>query len=312
MNTAPKKWVDPPLFIASTATFLACLIAAFALTYAVLNSRYGPLPFPQFPIPWGSYFPGSQSSPTPANAATQTETVLPTLTTIPTSTPTATLPVDTSTPTITPTFTLTPTQTATPTPVPTATRPPLPPAARVNNIVGHSMISSLDCEARAAVDWAGFFGVPIDEPDFLNKMPFSDNPEKGFVGHWWDRAGSIPPNSYGIHAAPIAEELRKYGLKAVSRKGITFYDLQEQIAAGRPAMVWVIGPVQPVKNGVEYTAASDGEKTIVAPFEHTVLLIGYDQNSVTILDGAYVYTRPINHFLISWGTLGNMAVTYFE
>ena len=87
-------------------------------------------------------------------------------------------------------------------------------------MTGHPMISNLDCEARSAVDWAAFFGVTIDEPTFLSQLPSSDNPEKGFVGHYWDIAGGIPPNPYGVHAGPIAQLLRAYGLKANAGKGL--------------------------------------------------------------------------------------------
>ena len=59
---------------------------------------------------------------------------------------------------------------------------------------------------------------------------------------------------------------------------------------------------------VPYTPASTGRTTLVVPFQHTVVVIGYDANSVTIQDGGMKYTRDWNTFLVSWGALGNRAV----
>ncbi|HEX7976711.1 MAG TPA: C39 family peptidase [Anaerolineales bacterium] len=303
LNTAPPKWLEPPKPFILAAINLAGLLTAFTLVfYFILPKIYSGGP-PGFPLPFPFPFPLNTSTLQPSPTATFTP--------IPSSTPTVTLswtatrtPFQPLPPTNTPTLTPTPTRT----PKPTKTRA-APSSAQVDGVAGHPMISSLDCEGRAAADWAAFFGVPIDEREFLDKLPSSDNPEKGFVGRWWDPAGSIPPNSYGVHAGPVAKLLRAYGLKARAYKGASLRDLKEEIAAGHPVIVWVIGSVQAVKNGVKYTA-SDGETTVVAPYEHTVMLIGYDEQQVTILDTAYVYTRSIRDFEISWGVLGNMAVMY--
>ncbi len=315
MNIAQTRWIDPPLTIALIAAYVAGLATAFIVTYALLNPGMLQLPsqielpkielpqieLPQIDLP--QWPPFHLATETPAPDVTPTPTQVPPSPTVTyTATSTATF---TATPTQKPTNTPAPTQT----PKPTETRPPLPPSAQITNISGHPMISLLDCEARASVDWANFFGTPIDEREFLDNMPRSDNPEKGYVGNWWDPAGNIPPYSYGIHAAPIADELRSYGLEAYAGKYMQLEDILSEIAAGRPVIVWVVGPVQPAQIGVEYTAASDGETTWVAPYQHTVILIGYDENTVTIQDGANHYTRTRSDFEISWGVLKNMAVT---
>ncbi len=288
------------MIIALIAAYIAGLATAFILTYSLLNPGGISLP-PGIDLP--NWWPPFHFA-TPTPAVTQTPTVTFTATQVPATR----TPSPTRTPTQTASPSATPTRTPTRTPKPTATKPPLPPAAMINDISGHPMISLLDCEARAAVDWANYFGTPIDEREFLDNMPRSDNPEKGYVGNWWDPAGNIPPYSYGIHAGPIADMLQAYGVNAYAGKHMQFEDLLYEVAAGHPVIVWVVGPVQPAQIGVEYTA-SDGEKTIVAPYQHTVLLIGYDESSVTILDGALRYTRSRSDFEISWGVLQNMAVT---
>jgi hypothetical protein len=62
---------------------------------------------------------------------------------------------------------------------------------------------------------------------------------------------------------------------------------------------------------VPYTT-SEGEETIVAKFEHTVIAIGYMENKIIVVDGAKVYTRHKGEFLKSWGVLENQAVIWIE
>jgi uncharacterized protein YvpB len=86
-----------------------------------------------------------------------------------------------------------------------------------------------------------------------------------------------------------------------------FETLKSEIAAGRPVMVWVIGNTI-AGFRTSYTT-SNGNIITVAPYEHTVLAIGYDQNTVSLLDENTIYNRSISTFLNSWAVLGNMAVT---
>ncbi len=219
-----------------------------------------------------------------------------------TYTPTAT---STPTATLTPSPTLTPTATATSPPTLT---PTLPDTASIQGISGRWPAYSLDCESRSAVDWAAYFGVVIDERAFFGGLPSSDNPDQGFVGNVHGAWGQIPPNDYGVHAKPVARLLRSYGLEADAAHGFSWQALQAEIAAGEPAIVWVVGRVAR-GTPVPY-ASSDGHQTTVVRFQHTVILIGYDQQSVPVLDGAWVYQRSVNDFLDSWGALGNMAVIW--
>lgn len=231
----------------------------------------------------------------------------------PTKTPFRPLPTFTPSPSPTETPTATFTPTSTETPLPTDTAIPMVESgpvdsAYISNIWGRTQYYGLDCEARSAVDWARYFGQEIDEFDFLNQLPRSDNPEVGFVGSPSGYGGQIPPNDYGVHAAPVASLLRSYGVDARAVKGISLDDLKRQLSAGNPVIVWVIAGVG-YSYPVEYTA-SDGETTIVSPNEHTVIAIGYDAGSITVLDGGSIYAVSTNRFMASWGVLGNMAVLY--
>lgn len=89
---------------------------------------------------------------------------------------------------------------------------------------------------------------------------------------------------------------------------MTYEELQQEISAGRPVMVWVIAGFL---NGyvIEYTAASTGQTSRVAYGEHTVVVIGYTAGYVIANDGGWIYYIGTNQFLRTWAVLGNMAIT---
>jgi uncharacterized protein YvpB len=157
------------------------------------------------------------------------------------------------------------------------------------------------------VDWAAYFGVAISEDHFQSLLPSSDDPDVGFVGNPDGAEGQLPPQSYGVHADPVAAVLRQLGLNAAAVHGYSYAALQQQIAAGHLVIVWVYGNVWYGVPSVSYTA-SDRHSTNVVSFEHTVIVTGYDENNVTVLDDGLFYTRSIPQFLSSWSTLKNMGI----
>lgn len=250
----------------------------------------------------------ASDTPTPfqpaPNTPTRTSTPTPTQTPTPTATATAT-----ATPTSTPT--LTPTPTSTPLPPTETPDDGLPDEAYIDGVTGYPQALPLSCEARSAVDWARFFGVSINELDFQYALPYTGNPNTGFVGDPRDERGRLPPASYGVYAPPVAALLRDYGLSAESFTGFEWNDVRREIAAGRPVIAWVIGNVWTGYNGRSYTAP-DGETVIVVPFEHTVIITGYTPDLVTVVDNDLVYTLPLARFLSSWSVLENMVVAAAE
>ncbi|MBC8506799.1 MAG: C39 family peptidase [Anaerolineales bacterium] len=242
---------------------------------------------------------------------TPTLTISPTATHIPTETPLPTVtdvPPSASTTRVVPPS-LSPTPSKTPVPVPTRyVSPTAGGSARIEGIKGYSQTLPLSCEASAATDWAAFFGVQIDELDFQSRLPLSDDPEKGFVGNVEGSWGQIPPAPYGVHAAPVALLLRSFGLPAKAISPLSWDVLQGEINAGNPVIVWVVGHV--VRGTPVPYISSEGHRITVARYEHTVMVIGYSEDSVTVLDGKRVYNRSKDYFLDSWGVLGNMAIVY--
>ena len=185
----------------------------------------------------------------------------------------------------------------------------LPEAAYITGVIGYAQSYGLSCESRSAVDWAAYWGVTISEWEFLSRLPVTDNPDTGFVGDYNGYWGFIPPAAYGVHAKPVANLLRQYGLKASARQGLSWDELRAEIAVGRPVIVWIIGQMWSGAP-IAYTA-SDGRKTTVAKFEHTMIFTGYDSTYVYAID-AYTGSGMIFYistFIDSWSVLGNMAVT---
>lgn len=223
----------------------------------------------------------------------------------PTSTPFQPLP-------ITPTPSTSPRPSATPTLFPSPTPDPAEPRAEakeffIAGIWGYRQTFNLSCESRSASDLARFFGVYFTELEFLYALPSSDNPDIGFVGDVNGGLGQLPPLGYGVHAAPVAALMQSFGLDATAHKGLTLKSIREEIAAGRPVMIWAIKDLG-ISTPVEYTAF-DGDTTVVAPFEHTFIVIGYGPGYITVLDNERVYSVSTEQFIASWEVLGNMAIT---
>lgn len=198
------------------------------------------------------------------------------------------------------------------TPTPTPNPGPLPSSAYISGVTGQTQALALDCESRTAVDWAKFFGASIPELEFYNRLPHSDNPEKGFVGNVNGVWGYVPPDDYGVHAAPVASLLRAYGVDARAYHSLRWDDIRAEIASGKPVMVWITGQthagIYPSGAPEYYVSASDNRYTVVARYEHTVIVTGYSSTSVWIRDGSLIYTRGLDEFLDTWSALNNMAI----
>lgn len=183
----------------------------------------------------------------------------------------------------------------------------IPASHYIWDIWGHRQYFGLGCEASAAVDWADYFGVTVSEFAFQTRLPFSDNPDLGFVGSVDGPWGQVPPYAYGVHAAPVAKLLREhYGMNAAGEKGLTIEDLQRELASGQPVIAWVIGNCV---GGIPYEYIDkEGTPVTVAAFEHVVILTGYDEDTIRYMNNGKFYDIPYKNFANTWGVLGNMAV----
>ncbi len=199
-----------------------------------------------------------------------------------------------------------PTPTQQPTPASESSVDNLPTSAYIKGVYGSPQLYTLDCEAQAAVDWARFFGVPISELQFIDRLPLSDDPTQGFVGNINGAMGQLPPNDYGIYAGPVAEILREYGLNALAVSGWDIQAIKTEIAAGRPVIAWIVNLPFAVETS-QYTA-SNGNTTTVARFEHTWIITGYNAYTFTVIDSEWTYNVKTSTFIERWNALGNQAI----
>ena len=184
----------------------------------------------------------------------------------------------------------------------------LPEEFYIRNITGHKQYYSLGCETSVAIDLANYFGVSIIESEFQHRLPLSDNPDYGFVGSVDGPWGQVPPYAYGVHAGPIGDLLREYGLNAVGEKQFTVQRLKEEVASGQPVIAWVIGNVV---GGIPYEYEdSQGRKVMVAAYEHVVIITGYSDVAGTLryMNNGRFYDVPVDHFERSWAVLERMVV----
>jgi len=189
-----------------------------------------------------------------------------------------------------------------------------PDSAYVNGVVGHPQYWPLSCESRAASDFAAFFGYTVSEAEimaYVTQAPRTDNPNYGFVGDPWGAWGQIPPNPYGVHSNPIENALVSYGMPVYGERNLTWDFLRSEIASGRPVIVWIIGAMWPGEQKIYIDTL--GRTAIVAAYEHTVILIGYNATTVWVVDAYDGLTKsyPVSSFLTSWGVLQNQGL-YFH
>jgi uncharacterized protein YvpB len=184
-----------------------------------------------------------------------------------------------------------------------------PPSALVEGLVGHPQEHNLSCESRSATDLAAFWEVVFAEDDFFRRLPKSDNPNRGFLGDVDLPAGSMPPVGYGVYVGPIAANLRSFGLDAQARQGWSLDDLKAELAAGRPLIVWATYDMQ--LTGVETWVSSDGAASVVVPWQHTFVAVGYDESGLHLVDAYDGLPKHFSYevFAPAWDQLGRMAVT---
>lgn len=167
----------------------------------------------------------------------------------------------------------------------------------------------MSCEIRSATDVARFWGLPIGEADMTRLLPYSDDPNWGFVGSLDAPPGSLPPVGYGVYAAPIAQMLRRVGLNARAHYGYTLEALKRELEAGRPVIVWATYDMR--LSPVILWKTASGREVPVVRHEHTFVALGYDATGLYLADA---YDARVKHFTYeafsaAWEQIGRMAVT---
>lgn len=195
------------------------------------------------------------------------------------------------------------------TPISSARADDIPPSATVEGVIGHPQQYNLSCESRSATDVAAYWGIGFAEDAFFRRLPKSDNPQRGFVGDVNKPAGSMPPVGYGVYAEPVAATLRSFGLDAEARRALELETLKGELAAQRPVIVWATYDMQ--LPGAETWVSWDGVASTVVQWQHTFIVVGYDERGLSLVDAFDGQTKFFSYeaFVPAWDQLGRMAVT---
>jgi uncharacterized protein YvpB len=95
-------------------------------------------------------------------------------------------------------------------------------------------------------------------------------------------------------------------MKAVGKKGFSTTELKQQIAADKPVIAWVVANCT-WSERYEYIDKA-GNKVITAPYEHVVIVTGYNEKTIRYMNNGKFFDIPTEYFERSWSVLGNMVI----
>jgi uncharacterized protein YvpB len=145
----------------------------------------------------------------------------------------------------------------------------LPPEVHLS-VARQRQSHNLSCESSAASMAAQYHGIPLGEADVLTALPHDANPYRGFRGNVDGPTGSI--DDYGVYAGPVMDVLNEQGLQAQPVNG-GLDGIKAAIRRRNPVIAWVTYNCQP-STPTEVTI--DGEAVTLVPYQHVVVVTGYD------------------------------------
>jgi uncharacterized protein YvpB len=151
---------------------------------------------------------------------------------------------------------------------------------------------------------AQYHGVDLSEAEVLASLPRNENPYLGFRGNVDGPTGGI--RDYGVYAGPVLDILNRRGLRAWSVEG-GLDGIKAAIARGNPVIAWVTYDCQP---GEPTTETIAGRAVTLVPYQHVVVVTGYDAGGVWANDPwdgkeDYYATEDFSRAL---GYFDNMAI----
>jgi uncharacterized protein YvpB len=133
---------------------------------------------------------------------------------------------------------------------------------------------NLSCESSAASMAAQYYGLPLTEADVQSALPSNPNPNLGFRGNIDGPTGGL--EDYGVYANPILAILNARGLQARRVQG-GLDGIKAAIVQGKPVIVWV---TYNCMVSTPSTLTVDGKEVVLVPYEHVVVVTGYDAGGV--------------------------------
>ncbi|GAB6517581.1 C39 family peptidase [Bacillus cereus] len=173
------------------------------------------------------------------------------------------------------------------------------------------------CEVTSLAMLLQYKGVQVDKMQLaseIHRVPFEQNgvrgnPYEGFVGNIYTKAEP----GYGVYNQPIFNLAEKYvPEKVINLTGRDMQDIYKVISSGSPVWVIINTTFKPLaESSFETWNTSSGEVKITY-YEHSAVVIGYDQNFVYVNDPLKNNPRlavPRAGFEKAWEQMGKQAIT---
>lgn len=161
-------------------------------------------------------------------------------------------------------------------------------------VPNYAQTRNLSCEFAATHAATAAFGPGIAEQTFIDSVPVTLNPHKGYRGNIDGQWGNT--DDYGVYASPLIPVLNAHGYV-----GESFYSmgdteiLKAHLDAGNPVVVW-LGFWGDTRERLD----DDGQYSVFAGM-HVVTAIGYDEQGVYVMDPA---KGSVDHY--DWATFSDM------
>ncbi|CAN5567730.1 hypothetical protein BH23CHL2_BH23CHL2_08210 [soil metagenome] len=161
-------------------------------------------------------------------------------------------------------------------------------------------------ELAAASIATAYWGAPVSSADLLEQLDRSENPHLGFRGNPQGMFGTT--EDYGVYNGPLADALAEFGFTADA-----FYAdgdrsaLTSRIDAGKPVVVWVTHNLEIQERIV---VESDLGRYSLIPEQHAVVVYGYDNTGVNVMDVSAGTSAVWNwdEFMASWSLFDGMGL----
>lgn len=172
------------------------------------------------------------------------------------------------------------------------------------------------CEVTSLAMMLGHAGIQVSKMELAQKIPkvpfrkneWKGNMHQGFVGDMY----SLRRPGLGVFVEPITQLADRYlPDRIIQLTGKEPKDLYQMIEYGRP--VWVLTNVtyRPLPDSAFETWKTEQGKQKVTYFQHSVVLVGYDDQFVYFHDPLGRVTKAERvDFEKAWIQIGRQAISY--
>ncbi|TCZ80054.1 peptidase C39 family protein [Paenibacillus albiflavus] len=171
------------------------------------------------------------------------------------------------------------------------------------------------CEVTSLTMLLQYAGVQVDKMELANnihKVPFERHGlrgdlNEGFVGDMY----SFSNPGLGVYIPPLMDLGNQYlPDQMINLTGSPMEELYHQIDQGRPVLIIINALFRPLdEDQFQYWDTENGQIRVTYQ-EHSVLIVGYDDNYVYINDPLVRYTKLDRYnFEQAWKQMGSQALT---